>query len=203
MGLYSGSISAARFEVAPIEIDNKKQEELFDKIVEFSFKEDSSNTKEITIGWVCARDPFSELFSITDIFFGQYLILGLRIDKRSVPSALLRKFYIQKERAILEDSGKKALSKKEKKLLKERIFYNLLKKTLAVPKICEFVWHLESGQLFFLATQIKVIEYFEHLFKKTFGFNPKPMIPYYTALSLLDSEDYRSKLNSIEPERFL
>ena len=201
MGLFSGSISVARFVVDPIDLEENRQE-FFEKILEFSFKEDDTGTKEITKGWVCARDPFSESFNETDIFFGQYLILGLRIDKRSVPASVLKKFYIQKERLILEDSGKKALSKKEKKLLKERIFYELLKKTLAVPKVYELIWHLESGRVFFLATQIKAIELFEEMFKKTFGFSPRPMIPYQLALSLLDNE-FHGNLKSINPEIFI
>ncbi len=200
MGLFSGAISMARFQTEPLG-EEDIQSFIYSRVQDFSFREDNDNITEMNVGWVAAHRPFDDTFSPDDIFFSDYVLLGIRVETRKVPAALLKKFYLQQEASLLQEMNKKALTRRERKLLKERVHQGLLSKTIPVPKMYEMVWHPVQGRLFFLATQVKAIEIFENIFAKTFDVRPVPVVPFNLALSLFnDSEDIISKIDGLRPE---
>ena len=173
-----------------------------DEISARAFREQDAGVQETKIGWVPLRDPFKEEIDLNDISFGDYLLLSLRIDKRSVPAALLKKFCAIEEKRTLSERQMDRLSSKLRKEIRERMKLQLLAKTLPVPATYALCWNISTGSLFFFARQDKVCGLFEDLFKTTFDIRLYPVIPHTLGIELIDRETMYEAFQNLGPEVF-
>ena len=64
---------------------------------------------------------------------GRYLLFSLRIDRKSVPPALLRLKILEAERNKLLETGQKKLYKEQREAIREAVRLDLVGRTLPAP----------------------------------------------------------------------
>lgn len=109
---------------------------------------------------------------------GPYLLFCLRIDRKTLPPALLRVRLLEGEQGILRETEKTRLSKDSRRKLKERLQEDLLKKTHPVPSFHEILWEPSRNRLLFGSLSSKVFKDFEDLFKISFRRSLRPFLPW-------------------------
>jgi len=78
-----------------------------DKIRYYSFREiDPDSSDEISYGWVDYQNILDNEFETMSFLKEPYIVLGFRIDKRSVPSTTLKRCCLQEENRIKKRSQK-------------------------------------------------------------------------------------------------
>ncbi len=174
-----------------------------DQIGSKVFRENSAGVQEMSTGWVAPRDPFRDTITIEDISFSDYLVLSLRIDKRSVPSALVKKFCAIEEKRTIAERNLERITGKMRKEIRERVRLELLSKALPVPATYDLCWNIATGKLYFFCRQDKICGIFEELFKVTFELRPYPVIPYTLGLQLVDRENMALTFKEMKPEVFV
>lgn len=155
--------------------------------------------EERSVGWVPAQDPIAEEFRRDQLFFNQYIVFAMRIDKWALPSAwvkaMLRKALAermpeltpeeaqkQKEDGKLRPSAK--LSKREKDKVKLEVVTDLKHKILPTMKVIDVVWDINESMVRFWSTSQSVCDEFVELFEATFGLTLDADSPFLMAKHL-------------------
>jgi recombination associated protein RdgC len=134
---------------------------------------------------------------------GTYLVFALRIDQKSIPAKVLKKFYVLEMLKMLSETGRKYLNNTEKRMVKDRIYSTLLRRYPATPKIYDLIWNYEGCSLWFFSNQKSANEEFETLFSKTFQLSLIRLFPYTIAdLNAGLSDLQREQLNKLSPTQF-
>lgn len=199
MGFLSASSTVVRF-VAPPPKPLDRQA-LTDAVNRRTFRDADAEAahEPQAVGWVAIHDPLVIALEPSDLFFQQYLVLGFRFDKRTVPSKLL-----WLERRRLEDQRKQErgiprLGSAARAEIKEEVQSRLMARALPAPRLFELAWNLETGRVFFSGKQKAAKDAFMELFRLTFGVQPVPMIPYLTAEFLGLSDRQVEAVRAVEP----
>ena len=67
---------------------------------QYRFKDiDPTSDRDESMGWVTLEDPFDTEFDLNKVFFTDYVVMTLRIDRIRIPAAIF-KLHLQK---ALED----------------------------------------------------------------------------------------------------
>lgn len=168
MGLFRGAMTYRRFFVRG-EID-ATPEELVEAIGLRTFRPlDPSEDLDERAGWCACDNPFHLEPGYEDVFLGDYVNLGLRVDTWRIPRSLLRAELRDAERSVLAQSGEAKLSRAKKKNLEAVIKARLRRKLIPSMRSYELSWHRHTGELRFFCTSAKIIEHLVELFGKTFG----------------------------------
>ncbi|MEO2169924.1 MAG: recombination-associated protein RdgC [bacterium] len=180
MGFLSASSTIVRLHAqAPAKPDRSA---MVDAISRHAFKDDEPGLpREEASGWVTIHDPMVTYFDTSDVFFQQYLLVGFRYDKRSVPAKLAWMERRVAERERRERDGVERLTLSIRREIKEEVTDRLMQKALPVPRLFECAWNLDTGIVYFTTRTGTVQEAFQTAFRETFGVAPMPMIPYLTA----------------------
>ncbi|MCK7512208.1 MAG: hypothetical protein MZV70_54620 [Desulfobacterales bacterium] len=94
--------------------------------------------------------PFSPNFEGSSFLFGNLFVFSLRIDRKSIPAKLLKKFLTLETSKRLEKTKRSFLSKDEKKALKDKVIADLAMRVPSTPNIYDLIWNYEkSRRLFF------------------------------------------------------
>lgn len=174
-----------------------------DEISTRAFREQDVGVQEISIGWAPPRDPFKEDITMEDIAFGDSLIISLRVDKRSVPASLLKKYCSIEEKRTMQQGTLQRITSKMRKEIRERTRLQLLAKALPVPATHDMCWNISTGSVLFFCRQDKICGMAEDLFKTTFGMRLYPVIPYTLGLRLIDRENKTEVFETMRPEVFV
>ncbi len=174
-----------------------------DEISTRAFREHAAGVQEMSIGWAAPRDPFREEITMEDIAFSDFLIISLRVDKRSVPAPLLKKFCSIEEKRTLEERRLQRLTTGMRKEIRERTRIMLLAKALPVPATYDLCWNIATGSVLFFCRQDKICGMAEDLFKTTFGTRLYPVIPYTLGLRLIDRDNETEAYETMRPEVFV
>lgn len=199
MPFLSPTVTFTRYMVTDALPDNFWENAL-DAISSRCFREGAAGVQEMSAGWASAREPFKEEITMEDIGFSDYLLLSLRVDKRSVPASLLKKMCSIEERRVMQERQLNRLASRMRKEIRERIRLQLLAKSLPVPSLHDMVWNISTGSVLFFSRQDKICGLLEDMFKTTFGMPLKPVIPYTLGLSLIDPEAGLQAYEQIRPE---
>lgn len=148
---------------------------------------------EYVAGWTPFDRPFQSNISLTDMSFGEFLVLGMRVDVRRVPATVLKKYCALEEERIKQQKGLQRLSKKILAEIRDNMRLQLISKAIPVPCLADFLWDIESGDVFLFARQDKLRMIFEDLFKATFDMVLTPVTPYSLAVSLLKADALKLK----------
>jgi recombination associated protein RdgC len=180
MGLLSNSIGLTRYHVngalKPPILDTMAQK-LKKNIVADIDKEDS----EKAVGWTSFQSPYNPNFDDSSFVIGTYFVFSLRIDKKSIPSQVIKKHCLLEENRKLKEEGRDFLSRNEKKIIKESMISVLSQRVPATPNIYDLFWDYEKAIFYFLSNQKNANEELENLFSKTFKLSLVRMFPYSMA----------------------
>jgi recombination associated protein RdgC len=120
-------------------------------------------------GWCAVGDPFALDLAYDDVFFNEYVNLGLRTDRWVIPGATLRAKLREAEEAYLTKKGRERLTRKEKAELKELVSRRLRRQTTPQTRAVDVSWSLEDGLIRFFSHAPKAAARLAEVFQKTFG----------------------------------
>ena len=214
MGALEGSLSFKTFYVNG-EPPNDFQDKYLHLLQSHFFEPLSPvGDDERSVGWVPTQDPIATEFTRDQVFFNQYIVFSMRIDKWALPSAWVKALTKQaiaerlpeldaEEAQKQTDEGKlrpKAkLSKQEKNKIKLEVVTKVKQRTLPSMKIIDVVWNANEHTLRFWCSSNKVCEEFAELFEKTFGLTVDMDSPFLMAQHLGLSEKQLEDMTNAEP----
>ncbi len=202
MGVLSSSVSITGYKIDG-KLEDPVMETMEKKLKQHTIMEIDEEVSEKAIGWTSLENPYEPDFDGASFCIGTYMVFALRIDQKSIPSKVLKKYYTLEMSKLLSESGRKYLNKTEKRMVKDRVYSILLRRYPATPKVYDLIWNYEEGFLWFFSNQKSANEELETLFSKTFQLSMIRLFPYTIAdldTGLSDSE--REQVNKLSPTRF-
>lgn len=202
MGFLSSTISMARYK-----IEGKFDEQILEKVAEGLKKnmisEIDGKPVDKSIGWTSFENPFKPDFEGSSFSIGAYLIFSMRMDKKNIPSKIIKKHVAVESAKLLAASGRKYLSKNEKTAIKDRVINGLTLRIPATPNVYDILWNYEDAEIWFFSSMKAANEEFETLFAKSFNLTPIRLFPYTMAeltAGLTDTD--RDALSNISSTKF-
>jgi len=154
--------------------------------------------EERSMGWVPVQDPLAANAQRQDVFFNQYILLALRIDKWSIPSAWLKAIMRQALAERFPDKNVK-ISKRAKEEVRLQVVTDIKHKILPSMKTVDLVWNISERRLRFWSTSNALCEEFAEFFEETFGLRLTPDSPYMMAKNLGLSDADLGRMLASEP----
>ncbi|OQX26612.1 MAG: exonuclease [Desulfobacteraceae bacterium IS3] len=202
MGLLSSSVSVTRYKV-----EGKPAEPVLETIADGLKKnvitEIDNDIAEKSSGWTSFETPFKPDFEGSSFVVGTYLIFSMRIDKKAIPSKIIKKLCDEEIADRLAKTGREHLSRNEKQAIRENVVNSLSLRIPATPCIYDLVWSMEEEWLWFFSNQKAANEELETMFSKSFGLSLVRLFPYSVAdltAGLSDAE--HTLLSELSPARF-
>lgn len=149
-------------------------------------------------GWCKVGEPFEIELHYEDVFYNEYLNLGLRTDKWQLPSTMLKQRVREAEAAYLEKKGRERLGRAEKAELKQMVARKLRKQTAPATRMVDFSWSMNEGIVRFFTHADKAAGNMIELFFKTFGLKLVREAPYTLAARLGLSKTQESVWQDLE-----
>lgn len=177
MALLSSSISVARYRVAG-KIEDPIMETVRDGLKKNAITTIEDEYAEITLGWTPFESDFDPDFEQFTFIYGNYFLFSLRIDKKGVPSKIIKKYMAMETARKLKEDGREFLSKNEKSDIKDAITEKLMRQMPSTPNIYNVMWDHEADTVLFLSTQKAANEEFETLFAKSFNVKLIKLFPF-------------------------
>mgnify|MGYP001965499479 CR=1 FL=1 len=202
MPVLSGSMSTTGY-FAQGELPSDFKQTYIDAMRQYRFREiDPASDRDESMGWVTLEDPFDTEFDLNKVFFTDYVVMTLRIDRIRIPAAIF-KLHLQK--ALEEErtkKGKERLSKGEKDEVRDFLQAQLRKRVLPAVQTIDAAWNLETNRVWLYTHNKGVCENFEQLFHNTFGFTVTPKSPYMQLTHSGLGDEAREKVLNIESAVF-
>lgn len=177
MGFLSASTSLTRYRVEG-KLDNPVMENIYTGLRRNAISDIDDNAAEKAIGWTSFSDPFVPTFEGSSFTIGTYFLFSLRIDKKTIPSKVIQKYYAMELYKKLKASGREFLSRDEKKMLKEHVINVLTLRIPATPNIYDLLWNHEAESLWFFTNLKNPCEELETLFLTSFHLKLIRLFPY-------------------------
>jgi len=169
MSLLKGAVSFVEFEVAG-SLPESPLGFIGDRIRAMGFRDIDDTFDEYSIGWVSILNMFDHGSNNYHPIVGDYVVASMRIDQRSVPGAVLKKFVQKEEQRIKTEKQIPKISRTQRVEIKERIRTEFVRKAKPAPLVVDMAWNLPTGHVFLFSTNKSAQSVFEDLFKETFGF---------------------------------
>lgn len=151
------------------------------------------------VGWCALERPFDLELDAAKLFDNSVLLVGFRVDRWRVPSALLRARLADEEQVLLAKTGKKRLSRDERTELKRSIALQLRRKIAPATRAFDVCWDLDGGTVLFFTHSARAKEAFTALFEKTFGLGLAEDSPFLCAERAELSQRAQRALQTVEP----
>lgn len=198
VGFLSASTSVVRFLAAPPA--RLEREAVAAAVSRRAFREpDADAGGSEAYGWVGIADPLATELGPADLFFGRWLAVGFRWDRRAVAPKLLWLERRRLEAARCAERGVERLSAAERKEIREEVAARLLARALPVPRLFDCVWNLETGHVYFSGKVRAAREAFAECFRSTFGVTPVPLVPYLAAEHVGLAPHQLEAVRAVEP----
>ncbi len=203
MGAFSGSLTYKLFFVQDPPPDNWQS--LFVERVNLHAFEplEPDDEEDETIGWVPIEQPLETDFELPDLLYDQFVNLGLRRDRYSLPKALRDAHIAQAEREYMLKNDKEELSKYEREDIEHMVLGRLREKTLPKMRVIDVSWHVQTGRVRLWSHANKLGELFRELFEETFQMPLMPASPYINAVELELPSHRVEALQTAEPTEFV
>ena len=133
---------------------------------------DSLKGEELAVGWTSIEDMLDTAWSGSVPEKGQWLCFALRVDKRKVPAAVLKKHYeeaLHKETQAREAAGEGPVSRGRKRDLKELTRQRLLAATEPAPSVVDVAMHMHTGLLLVASGSKGALDQLAELMAASFG----------------------------------
>jgi len=180
MGLLSSSISVTRYRVEG-ELEKPVIETVAAALKKNSISEIDDHASEIIAGWTSFNNPYQPNFEGSSFVFGTYLLFSLRIDKKSIPSKIIQKYFSIEMAKKTKAIGRRHLSKSEKQMIKDHVINMLSLRIPATPNIYDVLWDYEGASLWFFSNLKAANEELESLFSKSLKLTLIRLFPYTAA----------------------
>ena len=177
MGFLSATTSLTRYRVEG-KLENPVMENIYTGLRRNAISDIDDNAAEKAIGWTSFQDPFVPTFEGSSFTIGTYFLFSLRIDKKSIPSKVIQKYYALELYKKLKASGKTFLSRDEKKMIKDHVINLLTLRVPATPNIYDLLWNHEAESLWFFTNLKNPCEELETLFLTSFHIKLIRLFPY-------------------------
>jgi len=203
VGILSSAVSITRYKV-----EGKLKEPVLETILngleQNSVSEIDDDISERAVGWTSFESPYNPDFRGSSFDYGSYLSFSLRIDKKTIPPRVLKKYRDIESARRLAESGRTYLSKDEKQSIKENITTLFHRKLPATPHVYDVLWNLAGSRLLFFSNLKVANEELETLFFKSFRLTLIRLFPYTIADLTSDlSPDERDRLLNLTPTSFM
>lgn len=149
-------------------------------------------------GWCKVGEPFEIELRYEDVFYNEYVNLGLRTDKWRLPTSMLKQRVREAEAAYLEKKGRERLGRAEKTELKEMVARKMRKQTSPATRMIDVSWSMNEGVVRFFSHAEKAGAQMMEIFTKTFGLRLVPEAPYTLAARLGLSKAQESAWEELE-----
>lgn len=203
MGILSSAVSITRYKVEG-KLKEPVRETILTGLEENSVSEIDDDVSERAVGWTSFERPFNPEFRVSSFDFGSYVSFSLRIDKKTIPSKVLKKYRDLEYARRLADSGRTYLSKDEKQSIKETITELFNRKLPATPNVYDVLWNLNESRVLFFSNSRVANEELETLFLKSFGLTLIRLFPYTIAdLTAGLAPQERDRLRNLSPTSFV
>lgn len=181
MGLLSSSVSITRYRVEGV-IEKPIIETVTAALKKNAISEIDDQASEISAGWTSLDTPYQPNFEGASFVMGTHMVFSLRIDKKSIPSKMIQKYYHREIAKKLEATGRKHLSGNEKRMIKDHVVSMLNLRIPSTPNIYDVLWDYEKASLWFFSNLKSANEELESLFSKSMKLTLIRLFPYTTAL---------------------
>lgn len=188
MGLLSRSVSITQYRV-----EDKLEKPVIENVARGLKKnvipEIEEDIADSTVGWTSFDKPFKPDFNGSSFLIGTYFVFSLRIDKKTMPKSLIRKHCAMESAKRLAATGRKYLSRDEKRMIKEQVTGVLNLRIPATPNVYDIVWSYEASSLWFFSTLKSANEELETMFFRSFQLPLIRLFPYTNADLAMDLSD--------------
>jgi DNA recombination-dependent growth factor C len=197
MGLNKGSVTCTRYKVGGRLPEGFK--DFLDQAIRSNlFLEIDDTADEQSVGWVSPYDFLDTKLEYAAYALDPYVALGLRVDRRRVPGAILNKYWrLEMDKAKAMRDGR-ALARHEREELKEKAHLRLMTRIPPATSFSEMCWDTARGEVILYAAAKSTREIFEDLFHRSFDLNLIPLIPYLLAQDLLPAQG-KAALEQAQP----
>jgi recombination associated protein RdgC len=180
MGLLSTSTSVTQYKVNG-QLDEPIIDVIANALKKHSIVDIDGDPSDLSVGWTSFRTPFAPDFEGSSFLIGTDIVFSLRIDKKSIPSKLVQKRFLNESSKRLKELKREFLSKEEKKAIKDNVIATLNLIMPSIPNVYDVVWKYEKEELWFFTNLKNANEHLESLFNKSFGLHLIRKIPYTMA----------------------
>jgi DNA recombination-dependent growth factor C len=203
MGLLTSTVSITQYRVEG-KLTNPVIDTVADGLKQHVIREIDNEATEKSVGWTTLEQPFEPEFERERFVIGSYFVFSLRIDRKTVPSKILKKHYLRACSLRLKGVEREFLSRNEKSEIKDQVRNSLVLKIPATPNVYDVVWNYENGELLFFTTQKMANEELETMFIKSFDLRLIRLFP-YTMSDLMSglSDMEKDRLSNLTPSRFV
>lgn len=177
MSLLSSSVSVARYRVIG-QVEDAIMETVHDGLKKNAMTTIEDEYAEISMGWTPFESDFDPDFEKFTFTYGNYFIFSLRIDKKSVPAKIIKKYVALEVARKLNEDGREFLSKNEKTDIKDAVTEKLMRQMPSTPNIYNVLWDHEENTVLIFSTQKAANEEFETLFAKSFKVKLIKLFPF-------------------------
>lgn len=202
MGALKGSLTYARFFVegdVPDDLAGASLKKIrANAFVPLVAEEDVAERH----GWATVEDPFDLDLDHEKVFFNEYVVLSLRVDRWAIPGPLLKAHLREAEQKILEKKGLEKLGRKAKADLKTMVVKKLRARLVPVTRTVDLVWNVNTSVAFFFSHGKRPHELVQELFEKTFRLRLLVESPGTAARRRGLSRDEEAAFFALEPTSF-
>jgi recombination associated protein RdgC len=150
-------------------------------------------------GFCAFGDPYQLELSYELVFYNDFINLGFRTDRWSIPSALFRANVREAEAAYLEKKGRERLSKREREDIKALVLRQMRKQSTPLVRVVDMSWSLDEKVVRFFTHSQRTTLAMSDLFTKTFGLKLIPEAPFTLADRLGLSDFEQAAWDTLEP----
>ncbi|MCK7512511.1 MAG: hypothetical protein MZV70_56405 [Desulfobacterales bacterium] len=95
------------------------------------------------------KPRFSRTSKDRHFVFGNLFIFSLRVDRKSIPSKLLKKHLTLETSKRLAKTSRRFLAKDEKQALKDKVTAELAVRVPSTPNVYDLMWDYEKSSVLF------------------------------------------------------
>lgn len=178
MGILKGALSGRRYRIIG-EVPETFTDDFIQALNTNQFREPSSPThKGEAQGWCQVHNLLDVDFSDINLWlYNHYVLIALRVDKKTVPAKLLRAHLQKRMEAWCKQNNRPRVPAAVKEELRETLELEMLQKTLPRVQTWEIVWNLNQQWAVFTNDSELPNERFQKLFLRTFGLRAVPWSP--------------------------
>lgn len=181
MGLLSKTTSLTRYSVKG-QLDDPIIESIAAGLNNHMISDIDGSPADHAVGWTNFNNPYISGFEGSNFVIGSHIIFSLRVDKKTIPTKMVQKYFTAESEKRLKSSGRDFLSANEKKIIKDHVINLLNLKIPATPNVYDMVWSVEQKELWFFSNLKSANEHLESLFSKSFQLQLIRSIPYTMAI---------------------
>lgn len=156
-------------------------------------------------GFCRVGDPYELELSREDVFYNEFLNVGVRTDRWVYPGSAVRARMREGEQLYKQRTGKARLGKRERGELKELVLRKMRKQMSPAVSSVDLSWNLDEGVVRFFSHGPKAAARMTELFHRAFGsmgLSLVPESPYALADRLGLSKKARAAWDDLDPSSF-